>query len=70
MAYEEQLKRIHLALEVYELFELVLQDENILSARKENVDERKILLDEIAKQHSLMSKARIIGWERLSVIHK
>ena len=58
MAYEEQLKRIHLASEVYALFELVLQDENILSARKEHVDERKILQDEIAKQQSLMSRAR------------
>lgn len=58
MAYEEQLKRMHLAPEVHELFELVLQDENILSARKEQADERKTLLDEIAKQQTLMSKAR------------
>jgi len=58
MAYEEELKRMHLAPEVHELFELVLQDENILSTRKEHLDERKILLDEIVKQQSLMSKAR------------
>jgi site-specific DNA recombinase len=58
MAYEEQLKRIDLAPEVYELFELILQDENILSAQKENADERKTVLDEIATQQSLMSKAR------------
>ena len=57
-AYEEQLQRIRLVPEVYELFELVLQDENILSAQKDHADERKTLLDEIAKQQSLMSKAR------------
>jgi site-specific DNA recombinase len=58
MEYEEQLKRMDLAPEVYELFRLVLQDENVLSAQKEHGDERKHLLDEIAKQQSLMSKAR------------
>lgn len=58
MAYEEQLKRIDIVPEAYELFELVLQDENILSAQKEHADERKTVLDEIAKQQSLMSKAR------------
>jgi site-specific DNA recombinase len=57
-AYEEQLKRIHLAPEVYELFELVLQDENILSTQEEHIEERKNLLDEMTKQQSLISKAR------------
>lgn len=57
-SYEDQLKSIHLAPEVYELFELVLQDENILFEGKELVEERKTLLDQIIRQQSLMSKAR------------
>lgn len=57
-AYEEQLKNVRLIPAVYSLFELVLQDENIFSARKEHSDERKIILSEIEKQQSLLSKAR------------
>ncbi|HWY37587.1 MAG TPA: recombinase family protein [Bacteroidia bacterium] len=56
--YEEQLTKLHLVPEVYELFKLVLEDENILSARKDYMDEHKVILNEISKQQFLMSKAR------------
>jgi site-specific DNA recombinase len=58
LAYEEQLKKIRIRPEVQELFRLVLEDENIFSARKAHADERKTILDEISKQQLLISKAR------------
>jgi len=56
--YEEQLKKIHLMPETHELFELVLEDENIFSARKEYSNERKTILQEISKQQNFMTRAR------------
>jgi site-specific DNA recombinase len=56
--YEDRLSEMDFLPEALELVELVLQDENVLSARQEHLNERKALTDEMAKQESLMSKAR------------
>lgn len=56
--YEEGLTNIFLAPEVSELFELILQDENLFSAKKDYEDERKIILSQIDQHQYLMSKAR------------
>lgn len=56
--YEDELKKVRLIPEAYELFNLVLEDENIFSRRKEQSNERKVILDEISNQEFLMSKAR------------
>jgi len=56
--YEEKLKKIHLRPEVYDLFELVLEDENIFTNRREYIDERKKILNVISKQELHISKAR------------
>jgi len=56
--YEEKLKEIHLRPEVYELFGLILEDENIFTRRREYADERKKILDDISKQELYISKAR------------
>ncbi len=56
--YEEKLKKIHLRSEVYELFGLVLEDENIFTSRKEYIEEHKKILNAISKQELLISKAR------------
>ncbi len=56
--YEEKLKKIHLRPEVYELFSLVLEDENILACRREHTDEREKILNAISKQELHISKAR------------
>ena len=56
--YEERLKKITIRAEVYELFELVLEDENILTVKRECVKEQKKVLENISKQELLMSKVR------------
>lgn len=56
--YEEKLKKIYLRLEVYDLFELVLEDENIFTHRREHIDERKKILNAITKQELYISKVR------------
>lgn len=57
-SYEKHLKKITLAHEVYELFNLVLEDENIFSARRQCLNDRKAVLAEIAQHEELVSKAR------------
>lgn len=57
-AYEDQLGKVRLKPEVFELFNLVLEDQNIFTRRRECLDDRKSILDEIANQEQLMSKAR------------
>lgn len=57
-SYENQLKKIVLVPEVYELFNLVMEDENIYSARRRCVDDRKGIFAEISLNEELMSKAR------------
>ncbi|MNR24399.1 hypothetical protein D3C85_1414750 [compost metagenome] len=56
--YGEMLKKMLLRPEVYELFGLVLEDENILTARRAYMDERKVILGKISKQEFRISKAR------------
>jgi len=56
--YEEQLKKIYLSPTAYELFDLVLQDENVFSVKKEFESERNAILSEIDQHQYLMSKAR------------
>lgn len=56
--YGEMLKKVHLRPEVYELFGLVLEDENILIARRDYIDERKVILSKISMQEFRISKAR------------
>lgn len=48
--YEEKLNKIRIAPKVYELFELVLEDENIFSYQRNYLDERNKILDAISKQ--------------------
>lgn len=57
-SYENHLKRITLVPGVYELFNLVLEDENIFSARRECLDDRKTVLVEISQHNEMISKAR------------
>ena len=57
-SYENHLKRITLVPSVYELFNLVLEDENIFSARRECLDDRKTVLAEISHHNEMISKAR------------
>ena len=56
--YEELLKKINIKPEVYELLELVLEDENILTVKKECMNEQKKILKEISDQDLLISKTR------------
>jgi site-specific DNA recombinase len=56
--YEEKLKKIHLRPEAYELFGLVLEDENIFTCRREYANERKKILNNISKQELYISKVR------------
>jgi len=56
--YGEMLKKMHLRPEVHELFGFVLEDENILTARRDYIDEREVILGEISKQELQISKAR------------
>ncbi|SDT66760.1 Site-specific DNA recombinase [Mucilaginibacter mallensis] len=57
-AYEEHLKKIHLRSETYDLFSLILQDENIFSVRKAHMDSSKAITDDIYKQEMLLAKSR------------
>jgi len=57
-SFEEQLKKLSLRPEVYELFGLVLEDENIFTCRREYSEERKSILKDISKQDSKISKAK------------
>lgn len=57
-SYEKELKKIHLIPQVHELFDLVLEDENIYTNRRAQINDRKRILDQISKQQSLMSRAR------------
>lgn len=56
--YEDRLKKITIRPEVNELFELVLEDENILTVERECINEQKRILKEISGQELLMSKLR------------
>lgn len=56
--YEEKLKELHLRPEVYELFGLVLEDENIFTCRRGYLDERKKILETMSRQELYLSKAR------------
>ncbi len=56
--YEDQLKTITLSPFVYTLFSLVLEDENIFSARRQCLDEKKAVITEISQFEELISKAR------------
>ncbi|WP_199118462.1 recombinase family protein [Pedobacter sp. ASV28] len=57
-SYEKELKKMRLIPQVYELFGLVLEDENIYTNRRIQIDDRKAVLDRITKQQALMSRAR------------
>jgi site-specific DNA recombinase len=57
-SYEDELEKIRLKPEVYELFNLVLEDENIFTKRKAYLNDRTAILYEISTQQLLMSKAR------------
>jgi len=52
------LQKIHLRPETYDLFNLILQDENIFSVRKAHRDSSKAITDDISKQEMLLAKAR------------
>lgn len=56
--YKEKLKKIYIRPEVYDLFELVLENENIFTYRREHIDEHKKILNAISKQELYISKAR------------
>jgi site-specific DNA recombinase len=56
--YEEKLKKVYLRPEVYELFGLILEDENIFTNRRKQIDEHKTILKAISKQELYISKAR------------
>lgn len=56
--YEERLKQIHLRPEVYDLFGLILEDENVFTRRREYVDDRKKIQEAISKQELYISKVR------------
>jgi len=56
--YEDQLKKVRLIPEVYELFDLVLEDENIQIAKKTYIKDRNEIRNEISNQQTLITKAR------------
>jgi len=56
--YEENLKKIQLRPEAHELFDLVLEDENIFTCRREYANERKKILNTISKEELHIAKAR------------
>ena len=56
--YEDKLKKIHLRPEVEELFGCVLEDENVLTRRREHIDDRKKIMNDISKQELHIAKAR------------
>jgi hypothetical protein len=53
--YEEKLKKIHLRPEVYELFDLVLEEENIFTSKRELESECKQIRDAISQQELKIS---------------
>jgi len=57
-SYESLLKKITLLPNVYELFDLILEDENIFTARREALNEKKDVLTEISQNKELLAKAR------------
>lgn len=56
--YQELLKKIDIKPEVYELLELILEDENILTIKRECLNEQKKILKQISDQELLKSKTR------------
>ncbi|MCJ8208554.1 recombinase family protein [Mucilaginibacter sp. RS28] len=56
--YEDSLNKILLRPEVYDLLNLILKDENILTEEKKCTNERKEILEEISKQEILLAKVR------------
>ena len=56
--YEEKLKKINLRPEAFELFGLVLEDENIFNCRREYADGRKKILSDISSKSLHISKVR------------
>ena len=56
--YEENLKKIKLRPEAHELFDLVLEDENIFTCKREYANERKKILNTISKEELHIAKAR------------
>jgi len=57
-AYEEQLKNMWIIPEVYDLFKLVLEDENIFTVRKTLLQEREVVMNELAQEKLFISKVR------------
>lgn len=57
-AYEALLSRIHLCPGVFELFQMILQDQNVTVSQTEYHADRKIILADIEKQKLLITKAR------------
>lgn len=56
--YEEKLKHMRLRPEVHELFNLILEDENIFTRQREYSDQRKAILTQVSIQKQEISKAR------------
>ncbi|WPU96220.1 recombinase family protein [Mucilaginibacter sabulilitoris] len=56
--YEMHLKNIQVAPGVLELFKLILEDENIFTARKKLLKEREALFNEFSKQEAFMLRVR------------
>ncbi|ATP56346.1 hypothetical protein CPT03_07605 [Pedobacter ginsengisoli] len=56
--YEEKLKKVVIKPEVYELFQLILKDEDISITRQEFLNERNKIHKEISEQELLISKIR------------
>lgn len=57
-SYESLLNKITLLPNVYELFDLILEDENIFTARRQALNEKKGVLAEISQNKELLAKAR------------
>lgn len=57
-SYEEKLRHMRLRPAVHELFNLVLEDENIFTRQREYSDRRKEILRQISTQEREISKAR------------
>ncbi len=57
-SFENQLKKITLSPSVYELFNLVLEDENICTAKRKCLDEIKDVQVEISQHSDMIAKAR------------
>jgi site-specific DNA recombinase len=55
--YEEQLENISIKPEALKLFKLVLEDENVFTARKVLFEERDIIHNEVSKEQLFLSRA-------------